>query len=196
MPAPPPLPPPHAEANPHLFRANAVIGYRLRSNNGEIGHIVDLIIDDTAWKIRFLIVDAGTWLNGRQVLLSTEGITEIDWKEERIGVDVDRDAVKNSPPYDPARKTTPEYATQLRRHYERSGAVKNWKKPALNSGFDQGAQTEPLVNPRKQTTQVNLGVVLSVLLFLLGAGIAVFSLWNAHKHERPAPAPAIIQHSP
>jgi hypothetical protein len=49
-----PMPRPHSstEVNPHLFRANAVIGYRLLSNNGEIGHIVDLIVDDVAFHRR------------------------------------------------------------------------------------------------------------------------------------------------
>ncbi len=195
-PTPPPEPEPHTEANPHLFRANAVIGYRLRSAKGEIGPIVDLIIDDLAWKIRFLIVDTGTWLNGRQVLLSTEGIREIEWKEEKIVIDVDRDAVKNSPPYDPDHKTTPEYATQLRLHYERSTTVQSWKKPVLNSVFDRGVKTGPLVDSRKPATQVNLWIGLSVLLFFLVTGIAVFSIWNAHKHERAAPAPRATQDSP
>jgi hypothetical protein len=34
------------------------------------GEVADLIVDDATWKIDFLVVDTGTWLPGKKVLLA------------------------------------------------------------------------------------------------------------------------------
>jgi hypothetical protein len=43
---------------------------KLGASDGEIGHINDFYFDDQNWAVRYLVADTGTWLPGRQVLLS------------------------------------------------------------------------------------------------------------------------------
>ena len=45
-------------------------GNKLGASDGEIGRIKDFYFDDQNWAIRYLIADTGTWLPGRQVLIS------------------------------------------------------------------------------------------------------------------------------
>ena len=45
-------------------------GYEIRATDGPIGHVEDFYFDDAAWVIRYLVVDTGTWLSGRKVLIS------------------------------------------------------------------------------------------------------------------------------
>jgi sporulation protein YlmC with PRC-barrel domain len=123
LPAPPVLPAPIADqelaGDHHLFSANSVDGYRVLASDGEIGHIEDLIIDERNWAVRYLVVATRNWLPGRKVILSPWWATEIDWREERIHMDLDRESIRNSPPYDPDKTLTLEDAGELHDHYNR-----------------------------------------------------------------------------
>ncbi len=70
------------------------------ATDGEIGSIKDVFFDDHAWVIRYLIVDTGGWLSGRQVLISPFAIEGIDWERGTIALAITRDQVKNSPHID------------------------------------------------------------------------------------------------
>ena len=86
--------------DPHLQSTDAVKGYTIHATDGEIGKVVDYILDDSNWKIDYLVIDTGSWLNSKKVLLSTVWITEIKWDNEVVVVNVSTDEVKNSPDYD------------------------------------------------------------------------------------------------
>jgi PRC-barrel domain len=49
-------------------------GDKLGATDGEIGHIKDFYFDDQNWAIRYLVVDTGTWLPGRKVLISPHSL--------------------------------------------------------------------------------------------------------------------------
>src|SRR5690606_19253045 len=60
--------------NLHLRSANEVQGYYIGAKDGEIGHVDDFIVDDTSWRIRYLIVDTHNWLPGKKVLMAHEWV--------------------------------------------------------------------------------------------------------------------------
>jgi len=45
-------------------------GYAIGATDGTIGHVKDFHFDDEAWVIHNLVVDTGTWLSSRKVLIS------------------------------------------------------------------------------------------------------------------------------
>ena len=45
-------------------------GDKLGASDGEIGHVNDFYFDDQNWAVRYVVADTGSWLPGRQVLLS------------------------------------------------------------------------------------------------------------------------------
>jgi len=49
---------------------NDLYGYKLAAIDGEIGQIKDFYFDDHDWVIRYLVVETGSWISGRQVLLT------------------------------------------------------------------------------------------------------------------------------
>lgn len=53
-----------------LQNINAFYGAQLGATDGDIGHVKDFYFDDKTWAIRYLVADTGSWLTGRQVLLS------------------------------------------------------------------------------------------------------------------------------
>jgi len=84
----------------HLQSTDAVTGYTIHATDGEIGKVVDYILDDNNWKIGYLVIDTGSWLNSKKRLLSTGWITNVKWDTEVVIVNVSTDEVKNSPDYD------------------------------------------------------------------------------------------------
>lgn len=94
---------PHLFAgNPHLRSASAVTGYGIHATDGEIGAVEDILVDDQDWSVRYMLVDTGNWWPGERVLISPKSVRKIEWVEKLIYLNVNRDTVKKSPPYDPA----------------------------------------------------------------------------------------------
>ncbi len=72
-------------------------GFAISAIDGTIGHVKDFYFDDQAWVIRYLVVDTGTWLSSRQVLISPIAISRPDWAEQVLPVSITKEQVKNSP---------------------------------------------------------------------------------------------------
>jgi len=106
--------------NSHLRSVKEVLGYRIRATDGDIGHVVDFIIDDDKWNIGFLVVDAGTWLSGRKVLIALQWIAGISWGERNVRIELSKDEIRQSPHYDPDDFLHDDYIKRLHEHYERA----------------------------------------------------------------------------
>jgi hypothetical protein len=84
----------------HLRSVAAVTGYHIHASDGEIGHVEDFLVDDADWSIHYLVVDTKNWWPGKKVLVSSRSAGEIDWTDRLVNLDVDRQRVKDGPPYD------------------------------------------------------------------------------------------------
>jgi uncharacterized protein YrrD len=78
-----------------LKPASAFKGLTIAATDGDIGSVTDLYFDDLSWTIRYLVVDTGTWLPGRQVLISPLSVRQVD---DKILMSLTRAQVQNSPP--------------------------------------------------------------------------------------------------
>jgi hypothetical protein len=74
--------------------------YVIRATDGIIGHVRDFYFDDEAWVVRYLVVDTGTWLSNRKVLISPIAIGHPNWMERELPVSITKKQVKNSPDID------------------------------------------------------------------------------------------------
>ena len=86
----------------HLRSVATVTGYHIHASDGEIGHVEDFLVDDADWSIRYIKVDTKNWWPGERVLISPRSVREIDWIGQLIYVDVNRQKIKDAPPYDPS----------------------------------------------------------------------------------------------
>lgn len=84
--------------DPHLRSVEAVVGHRVHTLEGVIGHVEDLLLDDADWSIRFFRVDPRHWRSDRYILLPPQILRQIDWPGRAIHLDVDRRQIENSPP--------------------------------------------------------------------------------------------------
>ncbi len=67
----------------HLQPATGIMGYAMQAEDGEIGHVKDVLVDDKAWAIRYLIIDTEKWWAGKKVLVSPEWLTRVTWGESK-----------------------------------------------------------------------------------------------------------------
>ena len=72
-------------------------GTIIAATDGEIGSVQDLYFDDLRWTVRYLMVDTGAWLPGRQVLISPMAVGGPSWGEGRLPVRLTKQQVENSP---------------------------------------------------------------------------------------------------
>ncbi len=89
------------DASPNLRSLAEISGYTVHATDGDIGHVENMLVDDSSWGVRYLIVDTSNWWFGKRVLMSPFAITDISYETGTIAVNVTRSAVKGSPPWDP-----------------------------------------------------------------------------------------------
>src|SRR5262245_24375182 len=82
-----------------LRAASHLKGTNIAATDGDIGSVDDLYFDDLTWTIRYLVVDTGTWLPGRQVLISPRSVGSASG-QDRVPVALTKEQVKNSPSID------------------------------------------------------------------------------------------------
>lgn len=109
--------PQHTESDPHLRSIAAISGYDIHATDGNIGHVEDVLVDDADWSIRYIKVATRNWWPEEGVLISPRSIEGIDWVDGLIDINVNRQKVKDAPPYQPAITVDGAYDESLRRHY-------------------------------------------------------------------------------
>jgi hypothetical protein len=87
------------------------------AKDGELGRLVDLYFDDVAWAVRYLVVDTGHWLPGRQVLISPAAVGEMETGTHVLPVALTQEQVKHSPDVDTALPVSRQRETELAAYY-------------------------------------------------------------------------------
>lgn len=72
-------------------------GIAIGATDGKIGKVNDLYFDDESWVVRYLVVDTGNWLGGREVLVSPYSISQPVWADGELPVAITKEQIRNSP---------------------------------------------------------------------------------------------------
>ncbi|HJX89993.1 MAG TPA: PRC-barrel domain-containing protein [Pyrinomonadaceae bacterium] len=64
--------------------------------DGDIGHLEQFYFDDRDWKITYFVVDIGTWLHGKKVLMSPSAIIGVDASTKTINAAFTKQQVQES----------------------------------------------------------------------------------------------------
>jgi len=89
-------------------------GLTIAAIDGDLGSVADLYFDDLSWTVRYLVVDTGTWLPGRQVLISPLSVHEAG---DKILVDLTQAQVENSPPVETDKPVNRQQEEAIARYY-------------------------------------------------------------------------------
>lgn len=101
-----------------LRKAASLFGYAVRAADGDVGKVDDLYFDDAAWTVRYFVVDTGTWLSGRLVLLSPAALAgRPDHESKEIPVTLTREQVRSSPEAEEHKPVSRQYEMDIAVHY-------------------------------------------------------------------------------
>jgi sporulation protein YlmC with PRC-barrel domain len=92
-------------------------GSKLRALDGEIGHVKDFYFDDQKWGVRYVVVDTGSWLSGRLVLISPHAFGNFHEYRHSPIVDLTRKQIENSPPIETHKPVSRQYEAEYYRYY-------------------------------------------------------------------------------
>ena len=100
-----------------LRSTKQLLGDKLGTSDGEIGHVKDFYFDDQRWVIRYIVVDTALWLTGRLVLLSPHAFGNFHQDENCLLVNLTRQQIENSPAIDSHKPVSRQYEEQYYRYY-------------------------------------------------------------------------------
>jgi len=100
----------------HTNDTRDLYGKKLTARDGEIGHIQDFYFDDSAWVIRYVVVDTGTWLTGRLVLLAPYAFEDFGQNGNTLHLKLSKKQIQDSPSI----ATHETVSQQFEEHYYRS----------------------------------------------------------------------------
>lgn len=118
-------------------------GYRIEAKDGEIGKAHDLFFDDGHWGVRYLVIDTGTWLPGRRVLVSPAALNQPDWRKYVFPVRLTKEQIENSPSVLTDRPVSRQLEKDIVDHF---GWPVYWAPPT----FGMGAAPRGALTPEEQ----------------------------------------------
>jgi PRC-barrel domain len=87
-------------------------GFKVEASDGEIGKV-----DETNLDAGYLVVDSGTWIFGKKILLPAGVIDRVDRNDERVYIDRTKDEIEGAPDYDENQLDDDDYRDSIGRHY-------------------------------------------------------------------------------
>ena len=87
----------HGKAPPMMQVILPLKGFAIEAKDGKMGTISDFLFDDATWRVRWLVIDCGTWLTGRKVLIHPSAIARLDLQLQQFVVSLTKAQVEGSP---------------------------------------------------------------------------------------------------
>jgi hypothetical protein len=94
-----------------------VYGDKLGATDGEIGQVKDFYFDDQSWAVRYVVADTGSWLPGRQVLISPHAFGSLCQAGRILRVNLTRKQIEHSPPIESRKPVSRQYEEEYHRYF-------------------------------------------------------------------------------
>jgi sporulation protein YlmC with PRC-barrel domain len=136
-----------------LNKIKTLNDYSIQNIDGEtIGTVKEFYFDDQHWTIRYLVVHTGTWLTGRQVIISPYAIISINDYDHTIVVNLTKTQIENSPALASDMPVSRQYEET---YYEYYGLPVYWNGPFTWGYYpyierDSGNWTHVAASEKKQ----------------------------------------------
>ncbi|KGA97420.1 hypothetical protein AJ85_07855 [Alkalihalobacillus alcalophilus ATCC 27647 = CGMCC 1.3604] len=92
--------------------------FHIHAKNGQVGQLVDCIMNYDTSEIRYFIVNVGGFLSKDLVVVSVDMLKEISHLDRTITVSIEKELIENGPNYNADQPFTREHEEQIYRHYD------------------------------------------------------------------------------
>lgn len=126
---------------------NIIRKYSIQATDGILGSVSDIYFDDAEWTVRYLVVDTGTWLSGRKVLIPASALGSPDNRLRHFPVQLTRAQVEDAPSIDEDKPVSRQHEADLHGYY---GWEPYWGAGGLApgmAGYAPGAIPPPPPEP-------------------------------------------------
>lgn len=108
------------DLNTKLRSFREVEGYQIRAIDDTLGHVEDIMIDDTDWQLVYLIIDTSNWLPwSKKVMLAINWLEEISYVKGEVKINLNTDTIKSAPDFDTNQPIEMAYERALSDYYQR-----------------------------------------------------------------------------
>jgi uncharacterized protein YrrD len=106
------------DVTPMFRRLGDLKGLTIAAADCDVGSVTDAYFDDASWTVRYIVVDTGNWLPGRQVLLSPAAVDDIDLEGRRLVTRLTKVQIESAPETETAMPISRQKEVQLAMHYQ------------------------------------------------------------------------------
>lgn len=119
---------------------NKFHGLPVHATDGEIGHIDTFLFDDSDWNLRYVVVETGSWLFERKVLVSTASLDRDSLSRGVLNVFLTREQLRHSPDIDTDKPVSRQHEIELQSYY---GWPSYWDEMGVTPIFPTGMTPMP-----------------------------------------------------
>ncbi len=101
-----------------LRSAMEIKGYRIQTTDGDHSSIAELLIDDSDWSIKYLVINLQNSHSDEFVLLTLHFVKAFDWGSSRLFCTLSQQQLQNAPRFIPNQKIDTEYERSILRYYD------------------------------------------------------------------------------
>ena len=102
-----------------LREISTLKGMTVGALDGEIGSVYDVYFDAQHWTVRYFVVDTGTWLSGRRVVISPLSLkSPADVAGDRLNVGLTKAQIEQAPSWDTAKPVSRQHEIAYARYYD------------------------------------------------------------------------------
>lgn len=128
-------------------KIKSLIGFTIGATDGEIGKVKEFYFDDSTWTIRYIIVETGSWLFERKILLAPEALLSPDWENQIFPVNLTMEQIKDSPEIDTDKPVSRQQELELYSYYPWTSY---WSGGLWNDGISNyGMMPPPATAPQQ-----------------------------------------------
>lgn len=110
-------PRPDSRSPAMLKSLSHITGSPIEAEDGAIGHVKTVFFDDQLWGIRYLVVETGTWLSRREVLISPYSVKPPLGDGKKLNVSLTRQQIKDSPDIDTHEPVSRQHEQEYLRYF-------------------------------------------------------------------------------
>lgn len=114
----------------HLQSAHEIMGYHIHAKDDSFGHVEDFILDDSSWKLQYLVIDTRNWLPGKKALIDIGWVDNFDWAAKEATVSMNRKQIQAAPDFDPKAPINRDFEERL---YDYYGRPRHWEEPHVTA---------------------------------------------------------------